>query len=119
MSAWWLLLIPLVVALIYLEGRRQARKLGKTQGRRGSTGADLLGVGMLEFQQLLQPDRDVETTFHVACEPADSPLELWDRLATKLVLNLMSTATMARLGRVEGNYMSRVETTRVSDSGSS
>jgi len=58
-----------------------------------------------------RPDRQVQTVFHVACELADSPLQLWERLAAKLVLNLMSTATMVRIGRVDGNYMSHVETT--------
>lgn len=58
-----------------------------------------------------RPDRQVQTVFHVACELAGSPLRLSERLAVKLVLNLMSTATMARLGRVEGNYMSHVTTT--------
>ncbi|MEA1949869.1 MAG: hypothetical protein U9N87_00675 [Planctomycetota bacterium] len=58
-----------------------------------------------------RPDRSVEATFRVACDLPASPLDLWDRLAVKLVLNLMSTATMARMGRVEGNYMSKVETT--------
>ena len=57
------------------------------------------------------PDRNVQTTFHIACDLPASPLGLWDRLAVKLALNLMSTATMARMGRVEGNYMSKVETT--------
>ncbi len=57
-----------------------------------------------------QLDRDAQSLFHVACDLPASPLRLWDRLAVKLVLNLMSTATMARMGRVEGNYMSWVET---------
>jgi len=56
------------------------------------------------------PDRPVDDVFHVACDLPASPFALWDRLAVKLTLNLMSTATMARMGRVEGNYMSRVET---------
>ena len=51
-------------------------------------------------------ERDVERSFHVACNLPASPLDLWDRLAAKLVLNLMSTGTMTRMGRVEGNWMS-------------
>ncbi|MBN2023083.1 MAG: hypothetical protein JW809_09850 [Pirellulales bacterium] len=43
--------------------------------------------------------------FHVPCRPATSPLALWERLAIKLALNTLSTATMARLGRVLGNWM--------------
>lgn len=55
-------------------------------------------------------DRNVQDLFHIACELPASPLRLWDRLAVKLVLNVMSTGTMARMGRIEGNYMSRVAT---------
>lgn len=64
-----------------------------------------LGIGRASLK------RDVEVLFHVCCDLPGSPLRLWDRLAVKLVLNMMSTGAMARLGRVEGNYMSRVETT--------
>lgn len=56
-------------------------------------------------------DCNVQRQFHIACDLPASPLRLWERLAVKLVLNLMSTGTMVRMGRVEGNYMSRVETT--------
>ena len=63
-----------------------------------------LGIGAAKL------DRNVEHLFHVGCELPASPLRLWDRLAAKLVLNLMSTGTMARMGRVEGNFMSRVAT---------
>ncbi|MGW8257009.1 MAG: hypothetical protein ACWGMZ_05955, partial [Thermoguttaceae bacterium] len=54
-------------------------------------------------------DRKVQTQFHIACDLPASPLQLWERLAVKLVLNIMSTGTMARMGRVKGNYMSWVE----------
>lgn len=37
-----------------------------------------------------------------------SPLEMWKHLAVKLVLNNLSTGTMAAMGRVAGNYMSWV-----------
>jgi hypothetical protein len=60
MSLWWLVLIPVVVALIILERRRQARKLGGDHGKRGTAG-HVMGAGMLELQQMLQPDRNVET----------------------------------------------------------
>lgn len=53
----------------------------------------------------------VETVFHVPCEWPDSPLDLWGHLAIKLVLNTVSTATMARMGRVVGNWMAHVEPT--------
>lgn len=37
-----------------------------------------------------------------------SPLEMWRHLAVKLVINNLSTGTMAAMGRVAGNYMSWV-----------
>jgi len=42
---------------------------------------------------------------HCACALPDSPLQLWKHLAVKLVLNTLSTATMARMNRVIGNAM--------------
>jgi len=49
------LLIAIVVGLVVLEGRRQARRYGPPSGR-----PNLLGVGLLELQRHLQPDRRVE-----------------------------------------------------------
>lgn len=46
----------------------------------------------------------------VGCKLPPSPILLWDHLAIKLVLNTISTATAARLGRVVSNWMSYVET---------
>ncbi len=43
--------------------------------------------------------------FHISCDLPDSPLQLWHHLAVKLTLNTISTATMARMGRVVGNAM--------------
>jgi N-acetylmuramic acid 6-phosphate etherase len=39
---------------------------------------------------------------------ASSTLRLWEHLAVKLVMNTVSTATMARLGYVAGNWMVHV-----------
>lgn len=62
-------------------------------------------VGSADLQNRCQ----TKNLFHVACELQKSPIRLWDRLAVKLVLNVMSTATLTRLGRVEGNLMIHVE----------
>jgi N-acetylmuramic acid 6-phosphate etherase len=51
------------------------------------------------------------TCWHVPARPAASPLRLYDHLALKLVLNNVSTATMARLGRASSNWMVYVEPT--------
>jgi len=49
--------------------------------------------------------------FRVPVDLPLSPIKLWHHLAIKLVLNTVSTATMARMGRVFGNWMVHVETT--------
>ena len=49
--------------------------------------------------------------FRVPVDLPSSPIKLWHHLAIKLVLNTVSTATMARMGRVFGNWMVHVETT--------
>jgi hypothetical protein len=55
--AWFLLVgIPLLVVLLVLEGRRQERKHGKGSGH----GSDLMRAGLLEVQNLLEPERKVE-----------------------------------------------------------
>ena len=48
--------VPLLVLLVVLEGRRQARRYGRPSAR-----PNLAGVGMLELQRHLQADRRVET----------------------------------------------------------
>ena len=53
----------------------------------------------------------VERLFHVPCRLATTPLGIWRRLAAKLVLNTVSTATMGCLGRLTSNWMANVETT--------
>lgn len=44
-------------------------------------------------------------------EIPETSLGLWDRLATKLVLNTVSTGVMVHMGRVRSNWMSCVEST--------
>lgn len=58
-----------------------------------------------------RPDRPVQAVFPILGSLPGSPLRLWERVALKLSLNILSTGTMARLGRVEGNWMSHVEPT--------
>ena len=47
----------------------------------------------------------VDDHIHILCDVPKSPLRLWEHLAAKLILNTISTATMARMGRVIGNAM--------------
>jgi len=46
-----------------------------------------------------------EELFQFPCDLPNSPLQLWHHLAVKLILNTISTATMALMGRVVGNAM--------------
>jgi len=48
---------------------------------------------------------DTDEHFHFRCDLHTSPLRLWEHLAVKLILNTVSSATMARMGRVVGNAM--------------
>ena len=53
--------------------------------------------------------RDLKAeVFHIKCKLPDSPLDLWSHLALKLILNTLSTVTMAATGRIEGNCMAWV-----------
>ena len=49
--------------------------------------------------------------FHISCDFPASPMGLWKHLGIKLVLNTTSTATMTRMGRIEGNWMICAEAT--------
>ncbi len=77
------------------------------------------------FQQFKKQSRDYQQTaavsvgpeaieqpvgqlFHIPLDLPRSLLKLWDHLAIKLVLNTISTATMARMNRVVGNWMVHV-----------
>lgn len=49
--------------------------------------------------------------FAIQCHFPPSPMRLWEHLAVKLVMNTVSTATMAIMGRVRGNWMVYAEAT--------
>ena len=55
------------------------------------------------------PDSDDPTFFRIPLPDTTSPIRLWERLAAKLVLNTISTATMGRMGRLVGNWMVHVD----------
>ncbi|MDR0902198.1 MAG: hypothetical protein LBM92_05450 [Opitutaceae bacterium] len=46
---------------------------------------------------------------HAAVDIPDTPLNLFAHLAVKLALNNVSTATMGKMGRLEGNWMAHVD----------
>lgn len=85
------------------ESQQGPEEHGPKEDGDGSEG-DVLGQDIPSLCQ-------TENCFHIVCDlnhSKRSPIRLWDRLAVKLVLNLMSTATMTRLNRVEGNLMVHV-----------
>jgi hypothetical protein len=51
-----LVVIPVVIVLVVLEGKRQERKYGKGSG----TGSNLARAGLMEIQNLLEPEKKVE-----------------------------------------------------------
>ena len=52
-----------------------------------------------------------EGDYVVPCALPETPLQLMKHMAVKLVLNTVSTGTMAVLGRITGNWMSWVDAT--------
>jgi N-acetylmuramic acid 6-phosphate etherase len=69
------------------------------------------GRGVLAVGPAAPPAALAANIWHVPVRAATSPLRLWERLSVKLVLNTASTASMARLGRLTGNWMTHVEPT--------
>ncbi len=58
--AWVGIVVAVAIAALYLEGWRQRRKL-RARGESSSGRPSAMGIGMLEMQKHLQPDRDVKT----------------------------------------------------------
>ena len=52
-----------------------------------------------------------EGDYAIPCDLPETPLQLMKHMAVKLVLNTISTGTMAVLGRITGNWMSWVDAT--------
>lgn len=50
-------------------------------------------------------NQKTDHTFNFDCKLPRSPLDIWQHLAAKLILNTFSTATMTRMHRVIGNAM--------------
>jgi N-acetylmuramic acid 6-phosphate etherase len=50
-------------------------------------------------------DLKTDELFQFSCDLPNSTLQLWRHLAVKLIMNTVSTATMALMGRVVGNAM--------------
>ena len=65
---WFLVIgIPVLIALLILEGRRQEKRHGRGAG----TGARLMRAGMLEMQTFLEPEKKVEILLQDEAGPTD------------------------------------------------
>jgi len=53
---------------------------------------------------------EIPGVLSMPCSIRRSTVRLWEHLAVKLVMNTVSTITMARMGRIESNWMAWVET---------
>lgn len=94
-------------AVALLAGRAAADPELARRFRRASAAFDsraVLAIGA-------SPPADLQegVRLHVPCNWPDSPLDLWAHLAVKLVLNTLSTATMGRMKRLDGNWMIHVQ----------
>ena len=97
------------VLVVEGEGLRDCRGPTPRSAQRCGRRAALRRAGGLGDRS---SHRDIaQIRWHVPVRPAATPLRLFDRLASKLVLNTVSTATMCRLGRVSSNWMVYVEAT--------
>jgi len=52
---------------------------------------------------------ELSAEFKIECTPVSSGLNLMERIAVKLILNTISTATMILMGRVTSNWMTWVD----------
>jgi N-acetylmuramic acid 6-phosphate etherase len=71
-----------------------------------------LGKSILKFHRnssLVIGNGSEPADYRISCSPASSVLNLMEHMALKLVLNTISTGTMALMGRMTGNWMSWVE----------
>jgi len=72
---------------------------------RSLSDVDALVLLRYENEELENPFEFSATAFSFSFPYFESPLNLLSHLGAKLVLNTISTATMAKLGRVHGNFM--------------
>lgn len=84
------------------EPKNQAAGDTPVNGIAGATGFKQAAVIQIGAGK---EDVSNKACFQVPCDLPSSPLRLWTHLAVKLVFNTISTATMARLGRICGNWM--------------
>lgn len=57
------------------------------------------------MRSMLLGGQSEESDFPIPCHPSETPLKLFEHLAVKLVMNVISTGTMVKMGRVTGNSM--------------
>ena len=75
----------------------------KMAGFYNDTASISIGKSKLDFGQA------IANQFHINVDIPRSPLKLWEHIAIKLVMNTVSTASMAMSGRVTSNWMTCVQ----------
>ena len=104
------------VAIAFLAGDEASHLMNQTDWRRvfeafarqfTSRAAIVVGPKDLNRNCVDKNNR----LFVIDVDLPDSPLELVSHLAMKIVLNNISTASMAKLGRLAGNWMAHVDAT--------
>lgn len=104
------------VAMAFLVGTESRHLDHPTEWRRAFV--SLAQPFAFRAATVIGPSRPSETflsnddsLFFINIDLPVTPLDLFSHLAAKIVLNNISTATMAKLGRVCGNWMAHVDAT--------
>ncbi len=104
---------PRSAAILIADSREWGCSLSEKRGGLDSAFAAVSEPFARRIRVVIGPEKEggIEEGrgFHVSCRLPESPLGLWDRLALKLVLNTLSTATMGCMGRLLGNWMAHVQ----------
>ncbi len=84
---------------------RDAEELKRLQGNLNREGFTKQAAVCINRDAFESPSETGAPRFLFPCSLIASPLRLWHHLAVKLILNTVSTASMAAIGRVRGNAM--------------
>jgi N-acetylmuramic acid 6-phosphate etherase len=74
-------------------------------------GTSKRGEKNLVIGQFTKTAGSVQADYEIPLNLPDSPVNLWQHLAVKLIFNTVSTGSMAMMGRVKQNWMIQVDTT--------
>lgn len=90
--------------LLILTDHDEAQSLLKAAG-------DRQGLARMLAVKVGSPIRHPAESIHLPLTFHETTIHLFEHLAMKMILNTVSTATMAKIGRVKGNWMIQVDAT--------